>query len=80
MDLTEAIGDGGRPVDSTHTTQTVSTKIMSLKNKGAAVKRRITNTLKKLDSTTLYCTIWTESYNSWLCKQPARISHRSERP
>ena len=51
MDFTEAIGDGGRPSDLTHKTQTVSTKIMSLKNKGAAVKRRITNTLKKLDST-----------------------------
>ncbi|XP_068690821.1 tropomyosin Mac r 1.0101-like [Montipora foliosa] len=51
MDLTEAIGDGGRPLDSTHTTQTVSTKIESLKNKRAVVKRRITNTLKKLDST-----------------------------
>ena len=51
MDGTEAIGDGGRPLDSAHVTQTVSTKIVSLKNKRAAVKRRITNTLKKLDST-----------------------------
>ena len=51
MDFTEAIGDGGRPSDLTHKTQTVSTKIMSLQNKRAAVKRRITNTLKKLDST-----------------------------
>ena len=51
MDSTEAIGDGGRPLDSTHKTQTVSTKVMSLKNKRGAVKRRITNTLKKLDST-----------------------------
>ena len=51
MDLTKAIGDGARPSDLTHKTQTVSTKIMSLKNKRAAVKRRITNTLKKLDST-----------------------------
>lgn len=51
MDLTKAIGDGGRPSDLTHKTQTVSTKIMSLKNKHAAVNRRITNTLKKLDST-----------------------------
>ena len=53
MDSTEAIGDGGRLLDShsAHTTQTVSTKIMSLKNKRANVKRRITNTLKKLDST-----------------------------
>ena len=51
MDATEAIGDGGRPLDSAHATQTVSTKIMSLKHKRAAVKRRITNTLKKLDST-----------------------------
>ena len=51
MDLTEAIGDGGCPLDSTHTTQTVSTKIVSLKDKRAVVKRRITNTLKKLDST-----------------------------
>ena len=51
MDATEAIGDGGRPLDSAHATQTVSTKMMSLKHKRAAVKRRITNTLKKLDST-----------------------------
>ena len=53
MDSTEAIGDGGRPLDShsAHRTQTVGTKIMSLKNKRATVKRRITNTLKKLDST-----------------------------
>ena len=51
MDSTEAIGDGGRPLDSTHKTQTVSTKVMSLKKKRGAVKRRITNTLKKLDST-----------------------------
>ena len=51
MDGTEVIGDGGRPLDSAHATQTVSTKIVSLKNKRAAVKRRITNTLKKLDST-----------------------------
>ena len=51
MDSTEAIGNGGRPLDSAHATQTVSTKDMSLKNKRAAVKRRITNTLKKLDST-----------------------------
>ena len=51
MDATEAIGDGGRPLDSAHATQTVSTKMMSLKHKCAAVKRRITNTLKKLDST-----------------------------
>ena len=51
MGPTEAIGDGVRPLDSTHKTQTVSTKIMSLKNKRAAVKRTITNTLKKLDST-----------------------------
>ena len=51
MDFTKAIGDGGRPSDLTHKTQTVSTKIMSVKNKHAAVKRRITNTLKKLDST-----------------------------
>ena len=51
MDATEAIGDGGRSLGSAHATQTVSTKIMSLKNKRAAVKRRITNTLKKLDST-----------------------------
>ena len=53
MDSTEAIGDGGCPLDShsAHTTQTVSTKIMSLKNKRATVKRRITNTLKKFDST-----------------------------
>ena len=51
MDSTEAIGNSGRPLDSTNKTQTVSTKIMSLKNKRAAVKRRITNTLKKLDST-----------------------------
>ena len=52
-DSTEVVGDGGRPLDShsAHTTQTVSTKIMSLKNKCATVKRRITNTLKKLDST-----------------------------
>ena len=51
MDATEAIGDGGRPLDSAHATQTVSTNIMNLKHKHAAVKRRITNTLKKLDST-----------------------------
>ena len=51
MDFTEAIGDGGRPSDLTHKTQTVSTKIMSVKKKRAAVKRRRTNTLKKLDST-----------------------------
>ena len=51
MDATKAIGDGGRPLDSAHATQTVSTKMMSLKHKRAAVKRRITNTLKKLDST-----------------------------
>ena len=51
MDSTEAIGDGGRPLDSAHATQTVNTKIMGLENKRAAVKRRITNTLKKLDST-----------------------------
>ena len=51
MDGTEAIDDGGRPLDSAHGTQTVSTKIVSLKNKRAEVKRRITNTLKKLDST-----------------------------
>ena len=44
MDGTEVIGDGGRRLDSAHTTQTVSTKIVSLKNKRAAVKRRITNT------------------------------------
>ena len=50
MDATE-VGDGGHPLDSARTTQTVSKKIMSLKNKHAAVKRRITNTLKKLDST-----------------------------
>ena len=53
MNSTKAIGDGGRPLDShsAHTTQTVSAKIMSLKNKHATVKRRITNTVKKLDST-----------------------------
>ena len=51
MDGTGAIGDGGRPLDSAHATQAVSTKIVSLKNKRAAVKRRITHTLKKLDST-----------------------------
>ena len=51
MDGTEAIGNGRCPLDSAHATQTVSTKIVSLKNKCAAVKRRITNTLKKLDST-----------------------------
>ena len=51
MDLTKVIDDGGHPLDSAHTTQTVSMKIMSLKSKRAAVKRRITNTLKKLDST-----------------------------
>ena len=51
MDATEAISDGGRPLDSADATQTVSTKMMSLKHKLAAVKRRITNTLKKLDST-----------------------------
>ena len=38
MDSTEAIGDGGRPLDSAHATQTVSMKIMGLKNKRAAVK------------------------------------------
>ena len=42
MDATEAIGNGGRPLDSAHETQTVSMKIMSLKHKHAAVKRRIT--------------------------------------
>ena len=47
----QAIGDGGHPLDSAHATQTVSTKIMSLKNKRAAAERRITNTLKELDST-----------------------------
>jgi len=47
----KGIADGGRPLDSARTTQTVSTRIMSLKNKRAAVKRRITNTLKKLEST-----------------------------
>ena len=51
MDSTEAIGDGGLPLDSAHATQTASPKVMSLKNKCAAVKRRITNTLKKLEST-----------------------------
>ena len=38
-------------MDSAYATQTVSTKIVSLKNKCAAVKRRVTKTLKKLDST-----------------------------
>lgn len=44
MDSTEAIGDGGHPLDSTSTTQTVSTKVMS------TIKRRINNTLKKFES------------------------------
>ena len=41
MDLTDAIGDSGRPLDShlAHTTQAVNTKILSLKNKRATVKR-----------------------------------------
>ena len=47
MESTEAT-DGGRRLDSA---RTVSTNITSLKNKRAAVKRRITNTLKKLEST-----------------------------
>ena len=51
MDSTKAIDNGGLPLDSAHATQTVSTKVMSLKNKRAAVKRRITNTLEKLEST-----------------------------
>jgi len=51
MDSTKAIGDGGYHLDSAHATQTVSTKIIDLKNKRAAVKRRITNTLRKLEST-----------------------------
>jgi len=55
MDLAKAISSGGRTMNSAHTSQTVSTNIISLKNKCAAIKRRITNTLKKVDSTIGQC-------------------------
>ena len=50
MESTEAT-DGGRHLGHLDSARTVSTNIVTLKNKRAAVKRRITNTLKKLEST-----------------------------
>ena len=50
MESTEAT-DGGRHLGHLDSAHTVSINIVTLKNKRAAVKRRITNTLKKLEST-----------------------------